>query len=459
MGAIGSDQDAGALAVRVEELGGLLDAIADDEVRATAQAFAQGIADMYGEGLARIFAGLGEEDRERLARDGVVASLMLLHGLYPVDLETRVREALDEVRPYLESHGGDVELTELTDSGVLRLRLTGSCDGCAASAATLELAIAETLAEAAPDLLGLEVAGVVERPRADPDHPPAGTSWVVIEQAGEIGRGELTVIGRDLVIANVAGTLLAYRDVCAGCGGPLRDGLLIGGTLTCTACERGFDLPRAGRERDGGALQLVPVPLLRGGGEVKVALPRAHQREEVCDLCGIGIGEHHRHLLELTERRMVCVCETCWSLRSGEPEFRPTGGRTVWLTDMVLPDDVWAAFEIPVGLAFLLRSGGTGGMAALYPSPAGATESAIDPGAWERLVAANPVLESLAPDAEALVVDRGCDPPRCVIAPIDECYRLVGLIKQRWEGLSGGRAIDLAVAEFFEGLAEQAVAA
>ena len=459
MGGPATDQDAGALAVRVEELGGLLDALADDEARETAQAFAQGIADLHGEGLARIFASLSQEDRERLAQDGVIASLLLLHGLYPVGIETRVHEALDEVRPYLESHGGDVELVELTDAGVLRLRLTGSCDGCAASAATLELAIEEALMEAAPDLLGLEVAGVVERPRADADHPPAGTSWVAIEQAGEIGRGALTVIGRDLLIANVAGTLLAYRDTCAGCGGPLRDGLLIGGTLTCAACERSFDLPRAGRERDGGELQLAPVPLLRGGGEVRVAMPRAHQRDEVCDLCGIGIGEDHRHLLELTERRMVCVCETCWSLRSGDPEFRPTGGRTVWLSDVVLPDDVWAAFEIPVGLAFLLQSGGTGGMAALYPSPAGATESEIDPRAWERLVAANPALVSLAPDAEALVVDRTCDPPRLVIAPIDDCYRLVGLIKQRWEGLSGGRAIEAAVAEFFEDLRGHAVAA
>ena len=454
-----ADQDAGALAARVEELGDLLDAFADDEVRETAQAFAQGIADMHGEGLARIFASLSSEDCERLAQDGVIASLLLLHGLYPVDLETRVREALDEVRPYLASHGGDVELVELTDAGVLRLRLTGSCDGCAASAATLELAIEEALAEAAPDLLALEVAGVVESPRADADHPPEGTSWVVLEQAGEIGRGDVAVIGRDLVVANVAGTLLAYRDTCAGCGGPLRDGLLIGGTLTCAACERSFDLPRAGRERDGGELQLVPVPLLRGGGEVRVALPRAHRQDAVCDLCGIGIAEDHRHLLELTERRMVCVCETCWSVRSGDPEFRPTGGRTVWLEDVVLPEDVWAAFEIPVGLAFLLESGGTGGMAALYPSPAGATESAIDPRAWERLVAANPVLQSLAPDAEALLVDRTSDPARLVIAPIDECYRLVGLIKRRWEGLSGGRAIEDALAEFFEALSDQAVAA
>jgi Fe-S cluster biogenesis protein NfuA/nitrite reductase/ring-hydroxylating ferredoxin subunit len=451
-------QDAGALAERVGALGERLDAVADGEARETALAYGDAIIAMYGEGLARIFGGLGEADRERLAQDGVIASLMLMHGLYPVDLETRVRGALDEVRPYLESHGGDVELVQLTEPGVLRLALVGSCDGCAASAATLELAIEEALAEAAPDLLGLEVAGVVERPRADAAHPPEGTSWVTLEQAGEIERGALVVIGQDLIIANVAGTLLAYRDDCAGCGGPLRDGLLIGGTLSCAACERSFDLPRAGREKGGEGLQLAPVPLLRGG-EIKVAMPRVHQQEPGCDLCGIGISDSHRHLLELTERRMVCVCETCWSLRSGDPEYRPTGGRTLWLEDFTLPEDVWAAFEIPVGLAFLLRSSGTGGIAALYPSPAGATESPIDPGAWDRLAAANPVLERLEPDAEALVVDRTGSEPRFVIAPIDECYRLVGVIKQRWQGLSGGRAIEHAVAEFFEDLRAGAVAA
>ena len=106
----------------------------------------------------------GRALRTRLAEDGVVSSLLMIHGLHPVPLETRVSAALDRVRPYMESHGGGVEVLSLEDD-VLRLRLHGSCDGCPASASTLELAIKQELEEAAPDLLGIEVEGLVEQPR------------------------------------------------------------------------------------------------------------------------------------------------------------------------------------------------------------------------------------------------------------------------------------------------------
>ena len=116
-------------------------------------------------------APAGQEIHERLVEDGVVASLLLIHDLYPVDLETRVREALATVRPYMESHGGDVELLGIED-GVARLRLEGHCKGCPASAATLELAIKQALDEAAPDLAGLEVEGVVAGPQASAGRRP-----------------------------------------------------------------------------------------------------------------------------------------------------------------------------------------------------------------------------------------------------------------------------------------------
>ena len=120
--------------------------------------------DMYGEGLERIMGALHDAGPEadgvrgRIVDDGVVGSLLLIHGIHPVDLETRVLEALDTVRPYMHSHGGDVELIDL-DAGVAVLRLEGSCQGCPASSATLEQAIRQALEEAAPDLLGLEVEG------------------------------------------------------------------------------------------------------------------------------------------------------------------------------------------------------------------------------------------------------------------------------------------------------------
>jgi Fe-S cluster biogenesis protein NfuA/nitrite reductase/ring-hydroxylating ferredoxin subunit len=376
---------------------------------------------------------------------------MLLHGAYPVPLEERVLEALDSVRPYMESHGGDVDLVGI-DDGVARLRLQGSCSGCAASLATLEQAIETALEQAAPDLLGIDVEGAVA-PRA-PTEAPAETHWVELDGVGGLARGA-TTSNEGLMVANVAGTLLAYRDHCAGCPAPLHGGMLVGGKLTCTGCGRTYDLPRAGRCVDDAALQLDPVPLLRNGGPVRVALPReepvAHEAGH-CELCPIGIGEDHRHLLHLVERRIVCVCETCWSLRSGDPEFRPPGARSLMLEDFTMSDAVWSEFQIPVGLSFLLRSSVTGGVVAMYPSPAGATESELDLSAWDSLVAANPSLEHLEPDAEALIVDRTGDEHRFAIVPVDQSYRLVGLIKSRWEGITGGRGVDEAIDEFFAGL-------
>jgi hypothetical protein len=331
--------------------------------------------------------------------------------------------------------------------------------------------VEEALQAAAPDLLGLDVEGV-----AEPAHltarsaAAAETEWMVLDGAAGIARGGHAAVAPGLFVANVAGTLLAYRDWCAGCPAPLSGGMLVGGTLTCTTCGRAYDLPRAGREK-GGDLQLQPVPLLRGGGEVKVAVPagtgelrdgaEGHGEDGHCELCPIGLAEDHRHLLHLTERRIVCVCETCWSLHSGDPEFRPTGGRTLWLEDFVLDDDAWAGFGIPIGLAFMLRSGLTDEVVTLYPSPAGVTESELDTLAWARMAADNPVLEGLVPDAEALIVDRLARDGRgrFVIAPLDECYRLVGMIKARWTGINGGPELAATVEEFFAGLRGRAVAA
>jgi Family of unknown function (DUF5947) len=178
--------------------------------------------------------------------------------------------------------------------------------------------------------------------------------------------------------------------------------------------------------------------------------------EEQCDLCGVEIPSEHEHLLHLGDRRILCVCATCWAQRSADPELRPTGSRIVWLDDFELPDELWARLEVPIGLAFFMHSSSVGGMVAMYPSPAGATESELKLDAWEDLLALNPDLESLEPDAEALVVNRIADPPSYVIAPIDECYGLVGAIKVSWEGISGGDAIERAVPTFFERLRARA---
>jgi Fe-S cluster biogenesis protein NfuA/nitrite reductase/ring-hydroxylating ferredoxin subunit len=232
--------------------------------------------DLHGEGLARVLATLTPEARQRLAEDPVVAGMLLVHGLHPVPLEERVAAALERVRPYLASHGGDVVLLGLED-GVANLLLKGSCNGCAASASTLELAVERALEEEAPDLLGLEVEGAVDRVRAPAmplpmvaAQPLPMAAWADLETAPE--PGELAAGGPGLLVANVAGTLLAYRDACAGCGASLLSGELDDGTLGCPSCGRQYSLPLAGRVLGQEDLQLEPVPLLEGEGRVRMAL-------------------------------------------------------------------------------------------------------------------------------------------------------------------------------------------
>jgi Fe-S cluster biogenesis protein NfuA/nitrite reductase/ring-hydroxylating ferredoxin subunit len=309
-----SDED---LVGRVQELQARLDASSDSATREVAEELVSVVVSMYGAGLEKIFGALaahgeaGEQIAAGLAEDPEVASLLLIHDLHPVALETRVREALEKVRPYMESHGGNVELLSLED-GVARIRLEGSCSDCKASSATLELAIKQALEEAAPDLWGLEVEGINEDPTtgmplpmaeapaptgfelpvvnvgpalgaalpmADGAQPaPAPTrppSWYDVDGVAGVGLAQLVstdVEGNPLVIANVDGTLLAYHNRCAACGGGLERGELTDGALACPECGRSYFLPRAGRSLDGENLQLEPIPLLQEQGRIRVAL-------------------------------------------------------------------------------------------------------------------------------------------------------------------------------------------
>jgi Fe-S cluster biogenesis protein NfuA/nitrite reductase/ring-hydroxylating ferredoxin subunit len=277
----------------VQELTEHLAQLPDPAAREAADELVSAVLELYGEGLERIFEAIGEageagEDlHERLSGDSLVASLMLIHDLYPVPLEDRVREALESVRPYMESHGGNVELLELTN-GTARISLEGSCKTCPASASTLELAIKQALDEHAPDLEALIVEGAqsgrplvsgdaLELPvlQVAPGEAGVQPNWFSLPGAEQVAEGELRgteVAGVPLIVARVDGGLLAYRDACAGCGQPLHDGVLSDGIVSCPACARHFHLPRAGRSLDDDRLQLEPVPLLGGPEGTRVAL-------------------------------------------------------------------------------------------------------------------------------------------------------------------------------------------
>jgi Fe-S cluster biogenesis protein NfuA/nitrite reductase/ring-hydroxylating ferredoxin subunit len=291
------------LVSRVQELQALLESAPDAGTRELAEKLVSAVVRMYGAGLEQVLDALfaagepGERIAGGLAEDPLVATLLLIHDLHPVPLADRVQGALDSVRPYMESHGGNVELLSL-EHGVARIRLQGSCSDCSASSVTLELAIKQALEDAAPDLEGLEVEGVtaqtaggvglpmvtgsapasptgMELPVVMSAPPPPPPSWFDVAAVGELADGSLaavSVAGSDLLVANVEGTLLAYRDTCANCGGALHDGRLSAGALACPACQRSFFLPRAGRSMDDDHIQLQPVPLLREEGRVKVAL-------------------------------------------------------------------------------------------------------------------------------------------------------------------------------------------
>ena len=277
-----------ALVEHVQALEERLAAVASPDVRELADELVASVMELYGEGLERVFQALAEGDapvlavRDRLAEDGLVASLLLIQGIHPVPLETRVEEALASVRPYLQSHSGDVELLRLED-GVAHLRLQGSCDGCPSSSATLELAITQALEESAPDLEGIEVEGVVERTRfassqlplvtSAADTTPGWTSVVGLDGLEPDSMLEAQIDGVQLVVANVGGTLLAYRNTCAGCSSTLGRGELEYGILTCPGCSLQFQLPLAGRVLGGtDSIQLEPVPLLAENGSVRVTV-------------------------------------------------------------------------------------------------------------------------------------------------------------------------------------------
>ncbi len=280
---------------QVEVLARKIENLPDPEARAIATELMQSLMEFHGAGLERmmeIVAEAGEPGYavfDNFARDGLVGSMLLLYGLHPVPLEERVTRALDKVRPYLDSHGGNVELLGV-DEGVVRLRLQGSCKSCPSSAMTLKLAIEEAIYEAAPDVAAIEAEGVADQPPAptgfvqigkpkgngDHPHPIDGDSWADVSGLQTLAQSSVRVLevrGRSVLFCRLGESLYAYGNDCPGCGQPLHDVRLETTSLACPHCGERFDVIRAGRGLDQPSLHLEPFPLLVEQGRTKVALP------------------------------------------------------------------------------------------------------------------------------------------------------------------------------------------
>lgn len=201
-----------------------------------------------------------------------------------------------------------------------------------------------------------------------------------------------------------------------------------------------------------------------GGNSFASLMQRARQAarsaQESCDLCGEPVGPEHRHILNLSNREMLCACRACTVLfasdAAGGNTRRLIPTRYQYLTDFRMTDAQWESLGIPVHMAFFVRNTAAQRVLALYPSPAGPTESSLTFEIWQELERHNPILREMETDVEALLLNRIRDTRDYFLVPIDECYKLVGLIRMYWKGLSGGAEVQLQTDRFFAVLKERA---
>ena len=278
----------------------LLDASAagGSVARERAEQLVREVTDLYGAGLERVLRIATAADpgvADHLAADDLVASLLLVHGLHPHSVERRVSDALDTVRPYLGSHGGDVSLIEVADD-VVRLQFTGSCKSCPSSSVTLELAVEDAVRAAAPEIETIEVVAAEPQSRSGTIpaesllsrvHAGGATAWHPAPDLADLAAGEVggfQVEGTTVLACRVADDLFAYQDRCGACGESLAGAALHrsmtgDAVLRCPRCHAHFDVVHAGAclDRNGDATKhLEPIPLLERDGVLSMALT-AHE--------------------------------------------------------------------------------------------------------------------------------------------------------------------------------------
>jgi hypothetical protein len=181
---------------------------------------------------------------------------------------------------------------------------------------------------------------------------------------------------------------------------------------------------------------------------------RKRPAAECCELCSAPLPQGHEHLIEPAVGRLVCSCTACAILFSGQPSarYRRVPRDVEFLADFRMTDAQWEELHLPINLAFFFRSTRAERVVAIYPSPAGGTESLLTLEAWQQLEEENPVLRELEADVEALLVNRLGPAREYYRVPIDACYRLVGIIRAGWRGLSGGAEVWQEIGQFFAGL-------
>lgn len=180
---------------------------------------------------------------------------------------------------------------------------------------------------------------------------------------------------------------------------------------------------------------------------------------EQCEMCNTELPPDHQHLVEPSIRQLVCACDACAILFStqGSGKYLRVPRRIQFLQNFRMTDTQWESLMIPISMAFFFKNTPTGKVVAFYPSPAGATESLLSLESWEEIVENNPILKEMESDVEALLVNRVGNAREYYLVPIDECYKLVGIIRLHWRGFSGSSEAWEEIQRFFTGLKEKSV--
>jgi Fe-S cluster biogenesis protein NfuA len=404
------DRDAQESGERIEQL--------LDELRTTAPAatverveeLVGRVVGLYGAGLARIVTALcgpaGSLDgaRNMLVSDPMVSSLLVLHGLHPEDVRSRVERGLAGARPYVESHGGKLALVAIEDD-VVKLRLDGTCETCPSSGETATQLLDRAVRDAAPEIARVEVdTGPLPKTGIS---PKTGSSPKV--------------------------------DASLRAGGP--------------------PSPSASPA----AVGLVQLRRSKADEPASAPPPDAAPAPEAarCEMCSAEIGEAHDHVARVASRELLCVCRPCWLLfeheGAGRGNYRPVSNRWAGGAWLELSDLAWAALGIPVRMAFFVVDS-TRGPLGIYPSPGGPVEASIDDDAWRDLRQKSRALDAIKPDVEAWLVDgRDREGFAGYIVPIDACYELVGQVRLQWRGFDGGDAARAIIDAFFENVRSKTV--